>query len=88
MTGAILLCCILLVVHSSIGLCDDGNSEKKTNNHEDVYQIEEVVVRGEVVDKDLKATSTTVLSNKEITSRIQITPLDIVSLSPGIVIDQ
>ncbi len=53
-----------------------------------VIKIEDVVVRGEAVDKDLEATSATVLDNAQITDRIYITPLDIVGQSPGISIHQ
>lgn len=52
------------------------------------HKLEDVVVRGEVVNKNLDATSATVLTNEEITNRVYVTPLDIVGLAPGISIKQ
>lgn len=54
----------------------------------DVYNLDDVVVRGEAVNKNLDATSATVLTNEEIRNRVYVTPLDIVSLAPGISIKQ
>ena len=73
---------------SANGLAADMNTEEKGHRHDEIIKIEDVVVRGEVVNKDLAATSATVLNNAQITDRIYITPLDIVSLSPGIIVHQ
>ena len=59
-----------------------------TAKDQSVIQIDDVVVRGEVVNQDLEATSATVLNHDQIINRILITPLDIVSLSPGITVHQ
>jgi iron complex outermembrane receptor protein len=61
-----------------------GAEEKES----DVYNLDDVVVRGEAVNKNLDATSATVLTNEEIVNRVYVTPLDIVGLAPGISIKQ
>ena len=70
------------------GLAADEANEKQAGKSASVIRIDDVVVRGEVVNKDLEATSATVLTNEDITNRVFITPLDIVTLSPGITIQQ
>ena len=70
------------------GLAADEVIEEKDDKSASVIRIDDVVVRGEVVNKDLEATSATVLTNEDITNRVFITPLDIVTLSPGINIRQ
>ena len=73
---------------SSPSLAEDQPASEKRTNDGSVVTIEDVVVRGEAANKDLEATSATVLSNEDIVNRIYITPLDIVSLSPGISVIQ
>ncbi|MBC2696523.1 MAG: TonB-dependent receptor [Desulfobacteraceae bacterium] len=53
-----------------------------------VIKLDDVVVRGEAVGENLEATSATELTNEDITNRVFITPMDIVSLAPGISIKQ
>lgn len=54
----------------------------------DVYNLDDVVVRGEAVSKNLDATSSTMMTHEEITNRVYVTPLDIAGLAPGISINQ
>jgi iron complex outermembrane receptor protein len=70
------------------GMAADDAKQEKVDKSASVIRIDDVVVRGEVVNKDLEATSATVLTNEDITNRVFITPLDIVTLSPGITIQQ
>ena len=84
---------VLISVLVAPGFVVSGMAADEANENEDekaasVLRIDDVVVRGEVVNKDLEATSATVLTNEDITNRIFITPLDIVTLSPGITIRQ
>ena len=79
---------VLLSGVAANGIAADEAKEEKDNDSESVFRIDDVVVRGEVVNKDLEATSATVLSNEDITNRVFITPLDIVTLSPGVTIRQ
>ncbi len=50
--------------------------------------LDEVVVRGEAINTNLQSTSTTILGNEDITDRVYVTPLDMVSQAPGISIIQ
>jgi iron complex outermembrane receptor protein len=50
--------------------------------------LDEVVVRGEATQQALDATSATVLDHDQIVDRIYTTPLDMLTLSPGISIQQ
>jgi iron complex outermembrane recepter protein len=87
MRGLSLVCLLVLGLPLAGWVADSPASERNTG-HGQVVSIEDVVVRGEAVGKDLAATSATVLGNEDIVNRIFITPLDIVSLSPGISIIQ
>jgi iron complex outermembrane receptor protein len=80
--------CGLILLKTSIGSAAEATAADKSAGGAGVVSIEDVVVRGEAVKGDLEATSATVLTNKQITGRIYITPLDIVTLSPGIVVHQ
>ncbi|MFW9997291.1 MAG: TonB-dependent receptor [Candidatus Odinarchaeota archaeon] len=85
---ALAMVCGLILLKASIGFAAEATAADKNPEEGSVISIEDVVVRGEAVSTDLEATSATVLTNKQITGRIYITPLDIVSLSPGITIHQ
>ncbi|MCI5142668.1 MAG: Plug domain-containing protein, partial [Candidatus Electrothrix sp. ATG1] len=50
--------------------------------------LDEVVVRGEVINTNLQSTSATVLGNEDIVDRVYVTPLDMVAQAPGISIVQ
>ncbi len=50
--------------------------------------LDEVVVRGEATRQTMDATSATLLDHDQIVDRIYTTPLDILTLSPGISIQQ
>lgn len=76
-----MFCIIILPLHFAEG------AEEKEEDRGD-YDLDEIVVRGEAVDKSLEATSATVLTSEEITNRVYTTPLDIVGLSPGVSINQ
>jgi iron complex outermembrane receptor protein len=67
---------------------EDKIDRKMTADTQDTFKIEDIVVRGQAVSKDLEATSATVLRNEDITNRIFITPLDILTLVPGISVIQ
>jgi len=77
----------LIVVAPTVSAGDETKAGKEITEKK-VIKLDDVVVRGEVISKDLDATSATVLTNEDITSRVYITPLDIVKLSPGISIKQ
>ncbi len=63
-------------------------ASKASSEKSNIFTIEDVVVRGEAANKDLEATSATLLTNDDIANRIFITPLDMVALAPGISIAQ
>jgi iron complex outermembrane receptor protein len=85
---AIVLMCGWILLKASNAAAAEASDADKNLDEGSVVSIEDVVVRGEAVKGDLEATSATVLTNKQITGRIYVTPLDIVSLSPGITIHQ
>jgi iron complex outermembrane receptor protein len=88
----LLLCLSLWLCMLSIGLAEENKADPQAPTADSIADkavtIEDVVVRGEAVNQDLEATSATALSNEDIVNRIYITPLDIVSLSPGVSISQ
>lgn len=86
--GTMLICIIFWLICVSPAAAEDPATSEKRKDDGSVVTIEDVVVRGEAANKDLEATSATVLSNEDIVHRIYITPLDIVSLSPGISVVQ
>jgi len=51
-------------------------------------KLEEVVVRGQVMSEGLEATSATVLDHEQIVDRVYTTPLDMLTLVPGISLNQ
>jgi iron complex outermembrane recepter protein len=77
--------CLLFITLTSLFFPHGTGAEEKES---DIHNLDEVVVRGEAVNKDLDTTSATVLTNEEITNRVYVTPLDIVGLAPGISINQ
>jgi len=77
----------LVLIAPTVSAGDETKAAKEIAKKK-VIKLDDVVVRGEVISKDLDATSATVLTNEDITSRVYITPLDIVKLSPGISIKQ
>ncbi len=79
---------IFSIITSSIVLAEEKSDLAKSTTAKEYIKIGEVMVRGEAVCKNLDATSATVLTSEDITNRVFITPLDIVSLSPGISIRQ
>jgi iron complex outermembrane receptor protein len=85
---ALVMVCGLILLKASPGSAAEGTAAEKKPGEGNVISIEDVVVRGETVRGDLEATSATVLTNKQITDRVFITPLDIVTLSPGVSIQQ
>ncbi|MGD9189039.1 MAG: TonB-dependent receptor plug domain-containing protein [Desulfobacteraceae bacterium] len=85
---AILICSGLVFGLASSTFAADNKQQDTQTQQEDVLTIDDVVVRGEVVNKDLEATSATVLTNEDIVNRVYITPLDMVTLSPGVAIHQ
>ena len=77
----------LIVVRPTVSVGDETKAGKEIAEKK-VIKLDDVVVRGEAVGENLEATSSTVLTNEDITNRVYITPLDIVKLSPGISIKQ
>ena len=66
-----------------------GEEAPKTNNEKtNTISLDEVIVRGEALYKDLEASSATVLTGEDIDNRVYVTPLDIVGLAAGISINQ
>lgn len=91
----ILLC--ISIIWPALSLAEEETTQKDqeatqagqaSSGKSNIITIEDVVVRGEAANKDLKATSATLLTNDEIVNRIFITPLDMVALTPGISIAQ
>jgi iron complex outermembrane receptor protein len=85
---AILVCHVIFLGLTSYGLAADDHPSNRATGEEDVLSFDGIVVRGEVVNRDLEATSATILTNEDIVQRVFITPLDIVALSPGVAIHQ
>ena len=63
----------------------EENSEKPVG---EVYKLEEVVVRGDLSQKNLEASSTEVLTSDQITNRVYDNPVEIIGLVPGVSINQ
>jgi len=55
---------------------------------EQFYKLEDVVVRGDLSQKNLDASSSEVLTSEEITNRVYDTPLEMIGRVPGISINQ
>lgn len=89
-----LICCcattFLTLVSSMVvpGVTMADETKNDAAAEERIITLDEVVVRGDLTNKTLEASSATVLTNKDITNRVFITPLDIVRLSPGVSINQ
>ncbi|MBU1054186.1 MAG: TonB-dependent receptor [Proteobacteria bacterium] len=66
----------------------EANKINKGKKLSEVIKLEDVVVRGDVSHKNLDATSATILSNEDIANRVYENPLEIISLAPGISINQ
>lgn len=81
------LIAFLIVVAPTVSVGDETEAVKEIAEKK-VIKLDDVVVRGESVSENLEATSATVLTTEDITNRVFITPLDIVSLVPGISISQ
>ena len=77
----------LIVAAPTLSVGDETKAGKEITEKK-LIKLDDVVVRGESVSENLEATSATVLTNEDITNRVFITPLDIVSLVPGISISQ
>jgi len=73
------LCMVLLSV--SCGYSEEKESPKP-------HELDEVVVRGDLSQKNLEATSSAVLTNEEITNRIYESPLEIIGRVPGVSVKQ
>ncbi|MBT8340687.1 MAG: TonB-dependent receptor plug domain-containing protein, partial [Desulfatitalea sp.] len=86
--GTMLMHALYWLICTFPAAAGDQGTSAKNKDDASVVTIEDVVVRGEAANKDLAAASATVLSNEEIANRIYITPLDIVTLSPGISVVQ
>ncbi|MFH0781550.1 MAG: TonB-dependent receptor [Pseudomonadota bacterium] len=52
------------------------------------FQLDDVVVRGDLSQKNLAATSSAVITKEEISNRVYETPLEIVGLTPGVSVKQ
>jgi iron complex outermembrane receptor protein len=89
-----LICCYVttfLTLISSVivpGIALGDETEKDAAEEERIITLDEVLVRGELTNKTLEASSATILTNEDITNRVLVTPLDIVGLSPGVSIRQ
>jgi iron complex outermembrane recepter protein len=59
-----------------------------TEPEKQACQLDDVVVRGDLSQKNLAATSSTVITREEITNRVYESPLGIVSLTPGVSVKQ
>lgn len=82
------LCLVIVFIFSTVvrGYGDDLPSQGAEN--ENGISLDDVIVRGEGLYKDLEASSATVLTSEDIANRVYVTPLDIVGLAPGISINQ
>ena len=77
-----------LIVAAPTVFAEEEVDAKKRTISKEYIKIGDVTVRGEAVCENLEATSATVLTSEDITNRVFVTPLDVVSLSPGISIRQ
>ena len=55
---------------------------------ENAISLDDVIVRGEALHKDLEASSATVITSEDLENRVYVTPLDIVGFAPGVSINQ
>jgi len=82
----LVLCLFTLIF--AFGSLAWADEQKEGEKKREIIKFDDVVVRGEVISKNLEATSATVLTNEDITNRVFVTPLDMVQLSPGISLQQ
>ncbi len=89
---AMLLGFVLLAwpVHGAAADAEDEQSSKgdKAEVEAPVFKLDDVVVRGDLSQKNLEATSTTVLTSEQLTNRVYENPLEIVAQVPGVSIKQ
>ncbi|PXF57899.1 MAG: hypothetical protein C4B58_08285 [Deltaproteobacteria bacterium] len=84
----ITLTAFLIGVSSAVSVGDETETGKEDIKKREIIKIDDVVVRGEVISKNLEATSATILTNENITDRVYVTPLDMLKLIPGVQIRQ
>ena len=73
----------LIVVAPTVFAGEEADAGKEIAEKK-VIKLDDVVVRGEAVSENLEATSATVFTNEDITNRVFVTPLDIVSFAPEV----
>ncbi|NJL58952.1 MAG: Plug domain-containing protein [Desulfobacteraceae bacterium] len=79
---AMILCVVLL--SASYGYTEEAHEKESAKEHE----LEEVVVRGDLSQKNLEASSSAVLTNEEISNRIYESPLEVIGRVPGVSVKQ
>jgi iron complex outermembrane receptor protein len=62
--------------------------ENDEESSEKAYQLEDVVVRGDLSQKNLDASSADVLTHEDITNRVYESPIEIIGRVPGISVNQ
>jgi iron complex outermembrane receptor protein len=69
-------------------VAEETKPQAPASKMKNALNLDDVVVRGEAMQQSLDATSATVLDHDQIADRVYTTPLDMVTLSPGISIQQ
>lgn len=91
------MACLTLTLSASTALCSSTDTSAPQPTQSDTteaeknkkaLQLDDVVVRGDLSQKNLAATSSTVISREEITNRVYETPMEIVGLTPGVSVKQ
>ncbi|MDR2352721.1 MAG: TonB-dependent receptor [Deltaproteobacteria bacterium] len=63
-----------------------GNSWAQTSD--DTHSFDEIEVRGQGLSSELESTSATILTNRDLVNKIYVTPLDLLTQTPGLSVDQ
>ncbi|BBO82396.1 TonB-dependent receptor [Desulfosarcina ovata subsp. sediminis] len=79
---------VLFLVVPIIAVEPSFSQEASDETSEQPYKLEDVVVRGDLSQKNLDASSSEVLTSEKITNRVYDNPVEIIGLVPGVSINQ
>jgi iron complex outermembrane receptor protein len=88
LVAALALCLAFNPIASQSWAAGKPEAKAASREKKKAINLDEVVVRGDATRQTLEATSATVLDHDQIVDRVYTTPLDMVTLSPGISLQQ
>jgi iron complex outermembrane recepter protein len=85
-SAAVMLLGFVLMAWPVPGLADDPEDAQSSQGETEapVFKLDDVVIRGDLSQKNLEATSTSVLTSEQIADRVYENPLEIVGQVPGV----